>query len=76
MRHAAKPVLWTSGLLTGSSFEILPWNLAWAFLFWEGGGLGLGLGSVEGAIQSRFEVEKPPMSLSEKTLQVLISSAF
>lgn len=70
VRQAAKPVRCTSGLLTGNSMEILPWNLAWLFLFSEAGGLGL----VEEGIQSRFEVEKPPMSLSDITLQLLISS--
>ena len=71
VRQPAKPVRWTSGLLTGSSIDILPWNLAWPFLFSEDDGLG----SVDGGIQSRFEVEKPPMSLSDMTLQLLISSA-
>jgi len=71
VRQAAKPVRCTYGLLTGNSIDILPWNLAWPFLFSEGGGVG----SVDGGIQSRFEVEKPPMSLSDITLQLLISSA-
>jgi len=72
VRQAAKPVRWTSGLLTGKSIEILPWNLAWAFLFSEGEGFGF----VEGAIHFRWEVEKPPMSLSDITLQLFISSGW
>lgn len=71
VRQAAKPDRCTSGLLTGSSIDILPWNLAWPFLFSEGGGLG----SVEGGMKSRLDVEKPPISLSDMTLQLLISSA-
>ena len=71
VRHAANPVRCTSGLLTGSSIDMLPWNLAWAFLFSDGGGLGF----VEGGMKSRLDVEKPPMSLSDITLQLLISSA-
>lgn len=71
MRQAAKPVRCTSGLLIGSSIDMLPWNLACPFLFSDGGGSG----SVEGGTQSRFEVEKPPISLSDIILQLLISSA-
>ena len=45
--------------------DMLPWNLTWPCLFFE----GRGEGSEEGETQSRFAREKPPTSLSQINLQ-------
>lgn len=51
---------------------MFPWNLTCPFLFSDEVGCEL----VEGGIQSKFTFEKPPMSASEKTLQVFTDSGW
>jgi len=58
------------GLLTGSSIDMLPWNLACPYLLSDGESWS----DVVGGIQSRFAREKPPTSASDMSLHACMDS--